>query len=114
MEDKLVVHPRRKAEVLARHFAIKLSASGEFAERNANRVSWAIRDKYIGGHWPLVPPIGKDEVLLAVRDVPTGSAPGPDKMPAEIYWHLPSLSDVLPRMFTNTIETNKIPDIASG
>ena len=48
-----------------------------------NSVRTAIRNRYTGQIWAPEPGVSKDEVLLAVKDVPMTKEPGPDRPPAE-------------------------------
>ena len=113
VEGNIVVHPQQKAEALARFFAKKMSAEGKEMRSTDNEVRRNIRMRYAGGRWPLEPKVTRDEVLLAAKDMSLTKAPGPDKMPAEFYYHLPALLEVLPDMYTRMLELNKIPSEAT-
>ena len=80
-----IVHPKDKVEALARHFAVKLSAEGKIVMKGFNPTRKAIRERFQGGKWSLVPPIDRAEVALAAKDLPTKRAPGPDEIPAEFF-----------------------------
>ena len=112
IDGRVVAHPQRKAKELARFFAKKFSADGKPADSNNTMVRRAIRERYEGGIKTLVPPISKDEIQLAVIDLPMNRAPGPDQMPADFFKRLPALLETLPSMYTHMIETNQIPDMA--
>ena len=93
------MHPKDKVEAIAHHFATKLSAEGEIVSKGNNPVRKAIRERFGGGVWPLQPPISREEVSLAARDIPTKRAPGPDEIPADFYKRSPALWELLPGLY---------------
>ena len=104
-----IVHPEIKVEVLVQHFARKLTEGKTLLHGGNSMIRKQIRNRYRKGHWKLEPSISTEEVLLAAMDLPTNKATGPDRIPAEFFYHLPALLEILPGLYTRMVELNKIP-----
>lgn len=64
---------------------------------------------------PLEASISVEEVRKAIRDSPTGKAPGPDGLPAELWKTLPEISAPMTDMFNEWLSKGEIPrDVKTG
>ena len=68
-----------------------------------------MKNTFPKGWIEIKPKITEKEIALAVRDLPKNEAPGPDKIPNEIYRGRPSCHEKLAELFTAMLERAYIP-----
>ena len=107
--EKLCYTPTEKAELLGRHFESKLSAEIPGVKSPVEHIRKAVKELFPTGRLELSPKISLREMWLATRDLPRGRSAGPDKFPAELYHHCPSLHAPLALLVTDVIERALIP-----
>ena len=61
----------------------------------------------------LAPRITEVEVALAIRDLPTNKAAGPDLVPNEVFKNCPPIVPELTQLYNNMLQLECVPEAAS-
>ena len=94
-QEQWRVNHQENAEILGIFFADKLTAWNGERIQTPGKVWKALECTSHKGHMRLEPPIPKEEVRLAARDLPEKQAVGQDLFPAELYKKCGGLRKVL-------------------